>query len=127
MGFGVDPQVQVDRELVNKTERIEGGNKVSEFRYKLTISNYGSANIALRLEDRIPYSPNSLVKVNLIETEPDLSRDQQYRTTAYKKGLLRWDLDIPAQATNDQAIEVTYRFTIAHDKEMAIKGMTKSQ
>ena len=126
-GFGVDPQVQVARELVNKTERIEGGNKVSEFEYKLTVSNYGETTIPLRLEDRIPYSSKSSIQVKLLQTEPELSQDKEYKTEGYKKGLLRWDLQIPAEATNDKAVVVTYKFSVAHDRQMSITGMTKSQ
>lgn len=126
-GFGVDPQVQVAKELVTKSEHVEGGNEVSEFEYKLTISNYRNKAIPLILEDRMPYSRDGSVQVKLLEANPKISEDAEYQKTEFKKGLLRWELEIPAQAVNENAMVVVYRFTMAHDKQMAIQGLFESQ
>ncbi len=126
-GFGVDPQVQVVKELISKTEHIEGGNQVSEFEYKLTVSNYGKKAIRLKLEDRMPYSPDGSVQVKLLEAKPEVSPDSEYRRTKLPKGLLRWDLEIPAQAISEKAVVVVYRFRMAHDKQLTIKGLFESQ
>jgi len=126
-GFGARAQVQVEKELITKIERIEGGNKVSEFEYKLTISNYGNKVIPLRLEDRMPYSPDGSVQVTVVEAKPEISQDPEYKRTGLKKGLLRWDLEIPAQATNEKVVVVMYRFRMAHDKQMAIRGQFESR
>jgi uncharacterized protein (TIGR02231 family) len=123
-GFGVDPQVQVTKELVSKTERTEGGNRVSEYEYKLKIANFRDKGIALRLVDRIPYSERSSIKVQLLEGKSELSKDAQYRDTGYKKGLLRWDLSVPASAVNDKSMAVTYKFSVAHERGKAISGLT---
>jgi len=126
-GFGVDPQVQVVKELVTKSEHIEGGNEVSEFEYKLTVSNYLNKVISLELEDRMPYSRDGSVQIKLLEAEPKISEDPEYQRTELKKGQLRWDLEIPAQAINENAIVVTYRFRMAHDKQMDITGLFESR
>lgn len=123
VGFGVDPQVQVVKEMVTKKESLEGGNKVTEFEYKLLVSNYGDKVVSLKLEDRLPYSPDESVQVKLLEATPEVSQDAEYQRTGFKKGLLRWEMEIPGQAINEKAIGVTYRFRMAHDKEMAIKGL----
>lgn len=122
-GFGVDPQVHVTRELVTKTERIEGGNIVSEFEYKLTVSNYKEKIIRLRLEDRIPYSPDGSVQITLLEAKPEINQNPEYQRTKLSKGILQWDLEIPQQAINEKSIVVMYRFRIAHEKQKAIKGL----
>ena len=121
-GFGVDPQVRLVKELVAKKEHIEGGNKVSEFEYKLIVSNYGNKEIPLRLEDRIPYSADDSIQIKLLEAKPEISKDEEYQETGLKKGLLRWNLKIPARAINDKAVVVTYRFSMAHEKQMAVRG-----
>lgn len=121
-GFGVDPTVLVEKSLVDKKEHIEGGNKVAEFEYKIVISNYGNEGVALRLEDRIPFNPSGAVQVKLIEAKPELSQDKEYQETQSRKGLLRWDLKVSANAVNDKAFIVTYKFSTAHDKQMAIQG-----
>lgn len=112
---------------MTKSEHIEGGNMVSEFEYKLTVSNYGKKVMRLKLEDRMPYSPDGSVQVKLLEATPKISQDPEYQRTKLKKGLLRWNLEIPEQAINEKAIVVMYRFRMAHDKQMTIKGLFESR
>jgi len=123
VGFGADPQVQVTKTLVSKSERTEGGNRVSEFEYKLEMANFRENDIALRLMDRIPYSTGSAIQVKLAKAAPELSKDTEYRKTGYKKGLLQWDLDVPAHAANDKSMAVTYKFSVAHERGKAISGL----
>lgn len=96
---------------------------VSEFEYKLTVSNYGKNIIRLKLQDRMPYSPDGSVQVKLLEAEPEISQDPEYQKTELKKGVLRWDLEIPQQAINEDAMVIVYRFRMAHEKQMAIRGL----
>ena len=60
--------------------------------------------------------------MKLIEAKPELSQDKEYQETQSMKGLLRWDLKVPANSVNDKAFTVTYKFSTAHDKQMAIQG-----
>jgi len=123
VGFGADPQVQVTKTLVSKSERTEGGNRVSEFEYKLEIANFRDDDVRIKLMDRIPYSESSSIKVRLVETKPQLSQDTEYRKTGYKKGLLHWDLNAPAHAVNDKSMTVAYKFSVAHERGKAISGL----
>lgn len=122
-GLGVDSQVQVSRELASKTEAIEGGNIAWVCEYRLTISNYHQQPVRLTLEDRMPYSEDGSVQVKLLETKPELSQDPEYQRTQAPKGLLRWDIEIPPLAIKDNAVIVSYRFHMAHERQMAITGL----
>ena len=46
VGAFADPQLRTRRELVNKTEAIQGGNNVMSFEYRLVIENYKDAAVA---------------------------------------------------------------------------------
>ena len=39
-GFGVDPQVQVERTLVSKTETQQGGNQVHTYTYRMRYQQF---------------------------------------------------------------------------------------
>lgn len=122
-GFGVDSQVQVTRELASKTEAVEGGNIAWVCEYRLTIANYHPQPVRLTLEDRIPYSEDGSVQVKLLEVSPKLSEDPEYQRMRAPKGLLRWDLEIPPLAIKDNPVIVSYKFHMAHERQMAITGL----
>ncbi len=126
-GFGVEPQLQIKKELTSKFEDIEGGNKVTELEYKITISNYTKKMVPLKLEDRLPYSPTGVVKIKLLSAAPVLSEDKKYRQTSFKKGILRWDLKIPGNSSEKDAITIIYKFRIAHERNKTIKGLSESE
>ena len=45
VGFGVDPQLQVARELVDKTRTVQGGNQVHTYEYRIRVSSYKPAPV----------------------------------------------------------------------------------
>ncbi|GAF88830.1 unnamed protein product, partial [marine sediment metagenome] len=93
-GFGIDSQVQVARELEEKKTRIQGGNRIDTYHYRIALSNYKNTEVELRLLDRLPYTDGDSIKIELGEAEPELSKDGEYLRTARKKGILRWDLNL---------------------------------
>ena len=46
--------------------------------------------------------------------QPELSKDSLYQQTEYKKGILRWDLNVPAKAVDDKAVVVEYSFKLEY-------------
>lgn len=113
-GFGIDSQVQVTRELKNKDSKIKGGNRVDTYDYRISIDNYKNSKVNLRLVDRLPYAEYRNIEIELLEAKPDLSKD-------IEKGILQWDLELPANSTGDNATIATYKFTIEYDKNMTIQ------
>jgi uncharacterized protein (TIGR02231 family) len=120
-GFGIDSQVRVEHELEDKQTRIQGGNRIDTYLYRIALSNYKKTPVELRLLDRLPYSDDASVKIELSKTEPELSKDAEYLRTARKKGILRWDLKLPANTIDDKATVVKYGFTMEYDRNMQIQ------
>ena len=124
-GFGIDSQVQVTRELEDKKTRIQGGNRIDTYHYRIALSNYKNAAVELRLLDRLPHTDDSSVKIEVLETKPTLSEDGEYLRTARKKGILRWDLNLPPNTLDEGATVVNYSFTMEYDKNMRIQTSRK--
>jgi hypothetical protein len=120
-GFGIDSQVQVVREFKDKKVETLWGNRNDEQQYRIELSNYKNQAVKLRLLERIPYADNPNVEVALLPMSHELSKDTEYARTVQKKGILRWDLTLPAGTTGEKATVVTYGFTMKYDKNMHIE------
>ena len=120
-GFGIDSQVQVTRELAHKRTRIQGGNRIDTYNYRITLENYKDALVKLRLLDRLPLTESSSIKIDLNKTSGPLSEDATYLRTVKDQGILRWDLNLEPNTIGAQATAVTYSFTMEYDKNMQIQ------
>jgi uncharacterized protein (TIGR02231 family) len=120
-GFGIDSQVQVPHELEDKKTRIQGGNSIDTYHYRVALSNYKNTTVELQLLDRLPHTDDTSIKIELEKTEPELSRDSEYLRTARKKGILRWDLHLAPNTVEESTTVVKYSFTMEYDKNMQIQ------
>ena len=120
-GFGIDSQVQVAHELEDKKTRIQGGNRIDTYYYRIALSNYKNASVSLRLLDRLPHTEDSSIKIEMDKTEPDLSKDAEYLRTSRKKGILRWDLELAPNTIDEKATLVKYSYTMEYDRNMQIQ------
>jgi uncharacterized protein (TIGR02231 family) len=120
-GFGIDTQVQVAHELEDKKTRIQGGNRIDTYHYRIALSNYKNAAVELQLLDRLPYTDDSSIKIELEKTERELSKDSEYLRTGRKKGILRWDLKLAPNTVDQDATIVKYSFTMEYDRNMRIQ------
>lgn len=123
VGLGIDSALRATRELVDRTESVQGGNRVVEFTYRLSIENFSAQPIRLRTFDRIPTGRDGELKLTLLTNEDDLSQDDTYRKTERKRGLLRWDVEAPARAVAMEAKTIEYKFKLEYDKGMTITGV----
>jgi uncharacterized protein (TIGR02231 family) len=120
-GFGIDSQVQVAHELEEKRTRIQGGNRIDTYHYRIALSNYKNTAVELQLLDRLPYTDNASIKIELDKTEPQLSKDPEYLRRSRKKGILRWDLNLAANTVESSATVIKYSFTMEYDRNMQIQ------
>ena len=121
VGFGADPQLRARRELVDRTEVVQGGNRELSFKYRLVIENFKQEAASLRLFDRAPYSDRPTeVRIKLGEMKDPLSTDSLYVRTEKPKNILRWDLTVPASTTAEKARLVEYGFTIEFDRNLTV-------
>src|SRR5262249_23206884 len=78
VGFGVDPQLQVNRQLLKKSHSVQGGNQVHSYEYRITISSYKTPPARMQVWDRLPRAEAEAVAVSLVDPTPKLSEDPAY-------------------------------------------------
>ena len=119
-GFGVDPQLQVSRQLVKKSRTLQGGNQVHTYEYRITVSSYKSEPARVRVWDRLPKAEAEAVAVSLVEPSPKLSDDPAYLRSERPENLLRWDLTVEPGMTGEKAAAVGYQFRLEYARDVAI-------
>jgi uncharacterized protein (TIGR02231 family) len=121
VGFGVDPQLQIGRKLVKKTETAQGGNQVHTYEFRIVVRNYKSIPANLQVWDRLPRAESSEVAVSLSEAKPELSADALYVRNQRPDNLLRWDVVVPPGSVGEKVFPVTYVFKMEYAKEMGVQ------
>jgi uncharacterized protein (TIGR02231 family) len=119
-GFGVDPQIQVDRQLVDKTHSIQGGNQVQTYDYRIRVSSFKETPAIVQVWDRLPKAENETVDVQLVHATPELSTDPAYLRNDRPKNLLRWNLSLAAGMNGEKAAVIDYEFKLQYDRNVAI-------
>jgi hypothetical protein len=120
-GFGVDPQLQIQRQLMDKTKTTQGGNQVMKYEYRILINSYKSEKVALQVWDRLPLAHETeSVGVSLLKASPELSKDALYLRESRPYNLLRWDLEIDPSMNGEKAMIISYDFRLELDKQMVI-------
>ncbi|MDZ4656786.1 MAG: mucoidy inhibitor MuiA family protein [Bythopirellula sp.] len=123
VGLGIDSSLRAERQLVKKEERIQGGNRVVDFIYELKLENFGDKAATVRLLDRLPTVGENDIKVTLVRSDEKVSEDEAYQMNDRKDGILRWDVEVPAQAVGPQRKVLKYTMQIEYDKQLSIEGM----
>ncbi|MBI2302585.1 MAG: DUF4139 domain-containing protein [Armatimonadetes bacterium] len=119
-GPGTETQLRVSRELKAKQTEIKGGNKVISYTYEMRLQNFREKPAKVRLWDRVPQPPDKQVTVTMQEPGQPLSTDAWYTEQEKPRGLLRWDLEVPAKAVRTTALAFTYKFQLEFDKNFSI-------
>lgn len=123
VGLGIDSSLKAERKLVKKEERVQGGNRVVDFTYELKLENFGDKSVTVRLLDRLPTVGENDIKVTLVKSDEEVSKDENYLLTDRKDGILRWDVEVPAQAVGPKKKVLSYTMQIEYDKQLSIEGM----
>ena len=128
IGLGADPRLKAGRELVDKTEKVQGGNRLIQLSYRLQIENFREEAVDIQLLDRLPITDNSrALRVQLGDVSTELSKDALYVRTDRPLGILRWDIKVAAGATRENAHEVTYDYTLEFERGLAISNPASPQ
>jgi uncharacterized protein (TIGR02231 family) len=121
-GFGVDPQLQVQRQLVDKTRAMQGDNQVLRYEYRILVSSYKAEPVKLQVWDRLPHADTDVVGVTLVKASPDISVDPLYLREERPSNLLRWDLKVEPAMTGEKALAVNYQFKLELGRQMQISN-----
>jgi uncharacterized protein (TIGR02231 family) len=120
ISFGVDPQLQVQRTLVNKNRVTSGGNQVLTFDYRMLVHSYKAEPVKLQVWDRLPKGEQSTMAVSLVSQKPELSTDGLYQREERPKNLLRWDVTVNPNQNGEKALSIDYAYKMELDKQMQI-------
>jgi hypothetical protein len=120
VGFGTDPQLQVQRAMLDKQRSLQGGNQILRFEYRILVSSYKPEKVRVQVWDRLPHAENEQMNVNLVKASPELCKDALYEREERVNNLLRWDLDIEAGMRGEKARKIQYEFKLELDKQAAI-------
>ncbi|NBR06921.1 MAG: mucoidy inhibitor MuiA family protein [Planctomycetes bacterium] len=120
VGFGTDPQLQVQRQLVEKSRSMQGGNQVLKYEYRILLSSFKQDAVKVQLWDRLPKGENEALNVTLGKVNPEISTDPVYLRQDRVNNLLRWDINLPADSNGTKANTTTYEFKVELDKQMSI-------
>jgi hypothetical protein len=122
-GFGVDPQLQVQRNLLDKSRATQGGNQVVKYEYRMRVSSYKSEPVRLQVWDRLPRTESETVGVSLVKATPEISTDPVYVREQKPQNLLRWDLTVDPGANGEKAMAIRYEFKLELDRQMLISNV----
>jgi hypothetical protein len=121
-GFGVDTQLQVQRQMVDQTRTTQGGNQVLKYEYRILVNSFKSEPVKLQVWDRLPKGETESIGVILGKTTPELCKDGIYLRESRPNNLLRWDVEVPANTNGEKAFAINYDFRMELDRQMAITG-----
>jgi uncharacterized protein (TIGR02231 family) len=127
VGFGVDPQLQVQRQLLDKNRSMQGGNQVLKYDYRILVSSYKAEPVTVQVWDRLPHAENETVGVTLGKSEPEMSSDPVYLREERPHNLLRWDLKVEPAMNGEKARAVHYDFKLELDRQMTLGGFRPSE
>jgi hypothetical protein len=127
VGLGIDTSLRAERQLVKKDERIQGGNRAVDFIYELKLENFGNEAVTVRLLDRLPTVGENDIKVTLLRSDEKVSEDEAYQMKDRKDGILRWDVEVPAEAVGPKAKVLKYTMQLEYDKQLSIVGIPAKQ
>jgi hypothetical protein len=118
--FGIDSQLQVVREFADTKTDVQLGSRTSEQHYRIALSNYKNVPVSVRVLDRIPWTDNASLAIELKETSHPLSRDAEYVRTERPKGILRWDMELAPNTSGPKAAVLTYVYAMKYDKSLSV-------
>ena len=119
-GFGAEPQLQVSRQMMDKSRAMQGGNQVLKFEYRILVNSYKAEKVKVQVWDRLPHAENETMGVNLVKSTPEVSKDPLYLREERPNNLLRWDVELESTMNGEKALSVQYEFKLELDRTMNI-------
>jgi uncharacterized protein (TIGR02231 family) len=126
-GFGVEPQLQAQRQLLDKTRTTQGNNWVLKYEYRILINSYKTGPVRMQVWDRLPHSQSEAVGVNLVRARPEVSTDPVYLRELRPYNLLRWDLTVEPAMNGEKAVPLVYEFKLEMGRQTTIRSLAPSQ
>ena len=126
-GFGVDPQLQVQRQMIDKIAPCRAATRCCKYEYRILVSSYKAEKVKLQVWDRLPHAENETVGISLMKTAPELSKDAIYQREQRPNNLLRWDMTVEPSMNGEKALAINYEFKLELDRQMTIGSFTSAE
>jgi len=127
LGFGVDGQVKARRALVDRREDVQGGNRQVAITAEVTVDNFKDKPVDLRVRERIPFMEDAAnLRVSTGEMNHPLSTEADYVRYEKSKGILRWDITVPAGAA-EKSTSLRYAYSLEFDKNLTLRDIPQEQ
>jgi hypothetical protein len=85
------------------------------------VENFSDANMPVRVFDRVPHADNGEdIRITLGKTSDPISDDKLYQRDERPTGILRWDIDVPANASGETSRLVEYQYTMEYDRQYVV-------
>jgi hypothetical protein len=117
VGFGAEPQLQVQRQLLERSRAMQAGNQILKYEYRILVSSYKAEKVRVQVWDRLPHAEKEAMGVNLLKVMPELCKDPVYEREERANNLLRWDLEIDPDMRGEKARKISYEFHLELDKQ----------
>jgi uncharacterized protein (TIGR02231 family) len=124
--FGVDPQLQVQRQMIDWGVSTSGGNRVRRYEYRIRLSSYKPDRVRMQVWDRLPYAEADTVNVSLLRSTPEVCTEASYVREQRPNNLLRWDVHVDPGMNGEKALPIDYEFKLEHDRAMSIASFQTS-
>jgi hypothetical protein len=118
VGFGAEPQIQVQRQLTDKKRTMQGGNQILSYEYRILVNSFKPERVKLQVWDRLPQAENETLNVTIGKTTPELSKDAMYLREERTQNLLRWDVELDPDMNGEKAVLIGYEFKLELAKDM---------
>jgi hypothetical protein len=120
IGCGTDSQLRARRELADRKESVQGGNREVTFKYRLVLENFKETPVAIRVLDRLPVAHGADIRITLGELKDKLSEDPLYLRVERPKGILRWDIEAPARSAGEKARLLEFGYRLEFDRNLVL-------
>jgi hypothetical protein len=77
------------------------------------------------LADRLPVGRDNEIRITILNSSVPAVQEEVDRPGVKDKktGVIRWELEVPAQAIGGKAAAVEYKFKMEYDKQMTVVGV----
>jgi hypothetical protein len=116
IGLGTDTQLQVQRQLLERTNTTQGGNQIWKYDYRILISSYKAEKVKVQVWDRLPSGETEKLGVTLVKATPELCDDPVYKREERSMNLLRWDVEVGPENKGEKAKKIAYEFKLEFDR-----------
>lgn len=119
--LGRDENVKVKREMLEKKvdETLMAGipapNRKIVFKYKLSVENYKSKNIKVKLFEAMPVSEDDRIKIKITQN----SLEPKVKDWQDRRGVWLWELDLEPKVKK----EILYTYIVEYPRNMQVEGL----